>query len=369
MEKEKEMTPLSASRIKTAESCSWEYYCKYILKMPDRSNHGSSRGTICHLVFECLGNPRHKKHYDQLTKGESIFDNASIEKLVLKHAKILEVDDPENLQMIDEMIMNGLQYDFFGKARHPKGKMPDEGISEKDFDIKVDKDGIRYRIRGFIDKLFLYRADLVAIIRDFKSSKETFKGKELTDNLQDLVYSLAVKHLYPEFFKRQSEFLFLKFKMDENDLEDSEGVVLMEAKDEEELKGFEVYLTEVQRYIDNFDERTAVKNFARHQYGGMIPKDKGFVGCLKCGVFCKFKGQLKKDGTKRWHCPYRFSCEYLAMVDEETNEVVKSAFIDESEKLIVKQEKNPEKYRLELRHYDGCPAWKSDPCNTSSVEF
>ena len=31
-------TPLSASRIKTAESCSWLYWCKYKLNSPDKSN-------------------------------------------------------------------------------------------------------------------------------------------------------------------------------------------------------------------------------------------------------------------------------------------------------------------------------------------
>ena len=35
-------TKLSASRIKTAQSCSWLYYCKYKLKLPDKGNDGSS---------------------------------------------------------------------------------------------------------------------------------------------------------------------------------------------------------------------------------------------------------------------------------------------------------------------------------------
>lgn len=48
-------TPLSASRIKTAQSCSWLYWCKYKLKLPDKSNEGAKRGSICHLVFEVLG--------------------------------------------------------------------------------------------------------------------------------------------------------------------------------------------------------------------------------------------------------------------------------------------------------------------------
>ena len=44
-------TALSASRIKTAQSCSWLYWCKYKLKLPDTSNDGARRGSICHLIF------------------------------------------------------------------------------------------------------------------------------------------------------------------------------------------------------------------------------------------------------------------------------------------------------------------------------
>ena len=63
-----ETKTLSASKIKTLQSCSWLYWCKYHLKLPEESNSGASRGTICHLIFECLGNPRHKHHYKKNNK-------------------------------------------------------------------------------------------------------------------------------------------------------------------------------------------------------------------------------------------------------------------------------------------------------------
>ena len=59
----KHQSALSASRIKTLQQCSWKYWCNYILKLPDKSNEGASRGWICHLIFELLGNPRHLKNY------------------------------------------------------------------------------------------------------------------------------------------------------------------------------------------------------------------------------------------------------------------------------------------------------------------
>ena len=75
------MNKLSASRIKVAQTCSWQYWAKYILKLPDKSNDGAKRGSICHLVFECLGNPRHKKHYSKILKNKDIFASKPVEKL------------------------------------------------------------------------------------------------------------------------------------------------------------------------------------------------------------------------------------------------------------------------------------------------
>ena len=65
-DKEIEMSPLSASKIKKLEDCSWAYWAAYHLKLPDSSNDGARRGTICHLVFECLLNPRHLKNYKKI---------------------------------------------------------------------------------------------------------------------------------------------------------------------------------------------------------------------------------------------------------------------------------------------------------------
>ena len=93
-----------------------------------------------------------------------------------------------------------------------------------------------WEIRGFIDKLFLYKDTKYALIRDFKTSKETFKGKDAKDNMQDLMYSLAVKHLFPEYENKQSEFLFLKFDLIP-DVKKS-GIVRMEPLDEHDLHDY-----------------------------------------------------------------------------------------------------------------------------------
>lgn len=335
------ITPLSASRMKTAQSCSWLYWSKYKLDLPDGSNDGAKRGSICHLIFEVLGEPRRKKIVSRIIKTKDVFSEPSIERLIMKHAQKMGVDDEENIESIKEMTLNGILHDFYGK----KNGKPTESISEKDFEITHQSDGVSYKIKGFIDKLFLYKNKKFALIRDFKSSKQKFKGKEISDNLQDYMYSLAVRHMYPDYVNRQSEFLFLKFALGS---EESDGVIKMDIISEEDLDGFEIQLTEIQKYLDNFSEKDAVKNMAASQ---PFPSDNSFSGPLQCG-FAKTKGQLKKDGTLMWHCPMKFDFDYYVVYDE-SDKMLKSYLESEWDSSLV-----PKNGRFEKKHYEGCPKFK-----------
>ena len=336
-------TPLSASRIKTAQSCSWLYWCKYKLKLPEKSNDGARRGSICHLVFEVLGLKRRKKHFNKILKNQDVFCVGSIKRLILKHAAREGVDDKENVDLMKEMIFNGLTYDFFGKDL---GK-PTEEYSEKDFDIIKDDGETQYKIRGFIDKLFLYKKQKFALIRDFKTSKDVFKGKDQTDNLQDLMYSLAVKNLFPEYSERVSEFLFLKFDLDLK--AKKSGIIRMKALEEDELKGFELQLSEIQKYLDRFSEKEARQNFAAHQG---FPKDNSFSGKLLCG-FATQKGELKKDGLPKWHCPMKFDFFFYEVHDAKGARV--ASYFEEE----FKEDFVPKGGSYEMKYYQGCPAHSS----------
>jgi len=326
---------LSASRIKTLQSCSWMYYAKYVIGIPDKGNDGSSRGTVCHLIFEVLGDPRRKKIYDKIIKKQNVFSVKSIEKLIFKHAKRLGVDDDDNIELIKKMTLNGLMYDFFGLSA---GK-PALAVSEQDFDIVVNDGKFKYKIKGFIDKLFLYKKQKFALIRDFKTSRETFKGKEVKDNLQDYMYSLAVKHLFPEYSDRASEFLFLKFELDDSK---NSGIIRMAPITDDDLEGFEYQLTAIQEYLDNFSEEDAYSNFASKQ---PFPKDKTFSGPLQCG-FAKYPGQLKIDGTPMWACSCKWAFDYFSAVDENGKQL--KSYFNESD--------IPEGQKYEKRSYKGCPA-------------
>ena len=80
----------------------------------------------------------------------------------------------------------------------------------------------------------------------------------------------------------------------------------MKPLDEEELLGFEIQLSEIQKYLDNFTEKHAKANFAAYKD---FPKDGSFSGKLLCG-FAKKKGELKLDGNPKWYCSMKFDFFY-----------------------------------------------------------
>jgi len=352
-----ETTKLSASRLKTAQSCSWLYHCKYKLKLPDTTNDGASRGTICHLILELLARAGRKRYYNTILKKKSIFAVPSVGRLARIWAKKLDVNDTDNIDLIDSMTVKGLRYDYFG------GEIgsPTHSFSEKRFDIFVNEGGKKYRINGFIDKLFLYKKQKIALIRDFKTSKRVFEGKDADDNLQDLMYSLAAKHLYPEYSSRHSEFLFLKFPLDKDLLGvPGEGVLRMDSLSNDELEGFEYQLTEWQKHLDSFDLDSAYSNFAYDH--GFPDKYAGFSGKLMCG-FAKTPGQLKKDGTPMWYCPFKFGFKYYALTDA-SGKLKKTAFLDDRDSLLEFKEDGD---IIEKLDYEGCP--RHIPASSTHDDF
>lgn len=343
---------LSASKIKTAQSCSWKYWTSYVLKLPQSSNDGASRGWICHLVCELLGEPKHRSHYKKIIKKGTIHESQGVSKLVQFHARKLNVDDSDNMELIDMMTVKALLFDFFGKER---GK-PSESISEQEFNIKVSEDGKDYKIRGFIDKLFLYDSGKKALIRDFKTSKQIFKGKEISDNLQNLMYCLAVKKTFPSVDDVEVEFLFLKFEL-ESDLlgKSGKGVLKMEKISKHELEGFEYQLTSIQEYLENFDEECAVSDFAADRN---YPADGTFGGPLMCGKegFKKSRGEyvLDSEGNKikNFICEHRLPFEYYEHLDK-NGKIIKCY----KEKPSISLKKGEV---LNLKKYEGCPHFRSN---------
>ena len=344
----KDLKYLSASRIKTLDSCSWLYWCNYHLHLPQSTNTGALRGTICHLVLELLLKPKHKKHYDVIMKKGEIAASKAIDRLVkkflLENRMLDTYDGPDprldedHYALCDSMILVGLKQDFFGEG----GSQP-----SAEYEFVIENDEPSYNMRGFIDKTVKYQKESELVISDYKTSKAKFQGKDLETNVQAMMYSLVAKKLWPKL-KPIVRFIFLKFPRQP----------IQELRfDEETLNGFERYLETVFDQVNNFDEEQAVSNFA---YDKPKPK-KGFGGPLMCG-FAQKPGQLKKDGTLMWHCPYKFAFDYYALVDDETGEVAKSA-LEEG----VLSEK--EGYSLKVLSYEGCPKFNNKGGQANKDDF
>lgn len=361
----KKKTPLSASRIKTLETCSWDYWASYHLKLPDSDNTGSAMGSACHNIYEFLGEERRKHYYDKLIKNQNIECAPAIERYarlyLLKrgfHADQWTVsahgEEVQLIDLVERMLLAGLNYDFFCE----RNGIPHESISEKDFDIEVEDGELNYRVRGFIDKLFLFKEECSAIIRDFKSSKRKFEGKEADDNIQDLIYRLAVKKLYPDYVKQHMEFIFLQFDC-ESQCKQKGGILVTPEVSDAELEGLEHYLTDIQRVVDNFDEELGLSNMAADK--GWPSSYDGFSGLLKCGRG-EYKGHMTKDGSKElWKCPQKLAKYYYVLLDS-NNKILKS-------KDVKKDLPKPKKdQRIEKRFYSACPSFRHLPYNQKLIK-
>lgn len=322
-------TKISASRLKMLNGCSWQYYCRYILKLPDKTNSGALMGSCCHSVFECLLKPRHRRLFDAVVDNQSVLACPSIARYVKHYCRKHKLEQ-ENVEKIYEMILVGLNEDFFCKG----GEMLEPELS---FDITSKHP--KYRITGFIDQPAKYN-DKFLRIKDYKSSKKKFEGEDLTINLQGMMYSLAVKKMWPNLIPIV-DFVFLQFP---------EAPIQRLRFSDAQLLGFELMLEDAQRIIDNFTEETGRSNFASKQ---KFTSGKGFKGPLMCGWagrgFVTSPTQRKKDGSLMFHCPYRFPFKYFALCNQD-GEVIRSS--KERSELTPNEEKG--EFVIEKK-YGGCP--------------
>lgn len=311
---------VSASRAETFKNCSQLYAARYIFRLPDKSNDGANRGSVAHDVLELLAKPRHKNIYSAAIHHDSCKEVPALWRLIQGLARKYNVADEANLNLINTFIMVGLREEFFG----PKGTYED--LAEYPFELKIDRgDGRRYAIKGFIDRIFKVKDKygLLLVTKDFKSSKDVFKGDKVEFNIQSLCYQLAERELFPEFKRREFHFLFLKFPKKARQNQPSFT--------DDQLDGFEVLLTDLQIAMESFTEENTGDNYAADD------PERAWL----CG-----REGTKKDGTPNWICPARLPLDYWVALDE-NGEIAASAFTQ-------KELKVKEGQTVEQRHYGGC---------------
>ena len=312
---------LSASRLKTLETCSWSYWCNYHLKLPQKQNEGALRGTVCHLVFEMIVKKKHKKHFNKILKAGTIEGSPSILRLVMKHLRKMEQDfdlpmtNEENTELVDDMIVVGLNCDFFGKGGR---------VDKPEHEFLLENKDPHYKIRGFIDKPVLYRKGKKIKIVDYKSSKYKFRGEELHSNVQAMVYTLAAQKEWPGYTPTV-EFQFLRHP---------KSPLQQLQFNEDQLRGLEYYLAHAFQIVNNFTEETATTNYAA---------DK-----KKDAWLCKIG---------KWRCPYIDPYSYYVITDSEGNDLKKSF----KKRDLSTHLKDGQK--IEKRNYEGCPRHKKSEEN------
>lgn len=326
------MQTISASKLQTLQKCSYLYYCRYgPWKLPQQTNDGARRGQVVHSLYECLLKPKRKKYYKQIIEHKSILGIPIIERFIndkMKREGLKEVDNKgqNNFDLIDQMILTGLLYDFYCES----GK-----VEEAETEFLYQNKEIGYTIRGIVDKISKHNDKLR--IWDYKTSSKVYDKKDLETNVQAMMYSLYAKRVRK--MDAIVRFIFLRFP--EQPLQE-----ISFGKDV--LSGFEQYLGYISNYLENFSIEDAYSNFAADQ--PYPKKDQGFCGRLLCG-YGKFPGHKNKNGDEYYVCSYKWPFDYYALIDKETQKVIKTSFEEKDLKANARQ-------MIEKRYYSGCPKFQ-----------
>lgn len=321
---------ISASSVKLFELCSWKYFANKVLKYPKPENAGSARGTCVHKVFECLLNPRHKKHYDKIIKTKNVKKCKPVYRLVKKLMSKYDVLNDKydkkgnhNLDLVLEMILTGIGYDFFCNGYEILGSEYNISIEQKD-----------YKVRGIIDVLSLDKDKL--LIRDYKSSAPDSSEDFNTQALMYILWAKRIKNM-----DAVAQFVFLRKDNTDNFIEELKF-------SDSQIDGFETYIKHIYKTLRDININTAKSHFA---YDDGFANDGGFKGAVACGR-SMYKGHLKKDGSEMYACEHKHPVNYYVLFRD--GKFQKSSYNKEDlEKHIDKN--NSKCYSLVSVNYAGCP--------------
>jgi hypothetical protein len=241
----------------------------------------------------------------------------------------------QNRDFVYDMLLVGINANFFGEEG-------DEAFAEKEYCLDVDKPeiGIRYIIRGFIDKMFVRRDSNSKVkkveIVDYKSSKQKFSGDKIKFNIQGVIYQMFALDMYPEVEEVYMNFLFLQYGRN--------PWQAVDAVSSETIRGVEVYLTELFHKINNYTENDAKSNFAKYNGGHNLCGKLGFKTIYDKQSRIKVETQEPK-----WICPYKRPFRYFAAINQDGE--VKRTSRTRSELVL----KTGETCRVMA--YGGCPAY------------
>ena len=316
---------LSASRIKTAQDCSWRYYTDYVLKLRDGGNAGSGRGNCCHPVLEALLRPDRKKYYHQIVASRDVYSVPCIKRFIHIYAKKENVFDEENLKLINDFILVALDLDFYC-----------EGHINLQSELKFEERDEKIWVLGFIDKISEF-TDRVLLV-DYKTQKNFFTEEELEFNVQAMMYLMVAKKMFPG---KRIDFEFHQLKEARGrDKKLKNPIQKVPDVSDDMIEGFKEWLAAFSDYLSNFTLEEAKSNFAIKDYTKKMTRCGGVLGQRR-----------KSDGGLMFCCPAKYARLYFALYE---NGILLKTAATRGEL----EEGIKEGQTIEQRSYGGCPAWK-----------
>ena len=178
----------SVSQLQLYETCPKKYLYQYIYKVPTESRHYFDFGTSIHAALELLTKDFKKELSDDeiYTKGISYLTENWISK------------GYENAQQEKEYIKKGLKVisDFIKKEKELQKDKRKTISQEMEFRLNIEG----RKLKGFIDRIDKVGNDYE--ILDYKTSNSMDMLANIPENMQLLVYSIALKEKFGKYPKK-----------------------------------------------------------------------------------------------------------------------------------------------------------------------
>lgn len=323
----------SASRVKELQTCSLQYYYSRVKRIPSKRWPKTVMGSLAHVIFECLANPRHRKHYDLICLPKDGVDyrlDAAVERLV-KRWQIKYGIEQKLIDELNGMLWVGLKLiDFhFTRADLDDAGQPRIWKPEHVFVLKLNDDS---EVNGVIDRMAVING--AAVCRDFKSQGKRFTGDDMMANIQAFIYQLYIW----KTFRLPARVEFVMLRHPPTSRTPNKHLQVVEPLTEGQLRAVEEHIKDLQPVFNAFGMTEAYSNLCQ---------DWGFCKNV-CSYYVPFDywAVVKKDAPEAEAPIKTFPLDTAAQPE----------YAVKSDELLVK------------RHHAGCPyRWRPVTLNPPSI--
>lgn len=181
---------ISASRLKTLQTCTMTFWYEEIKKLPSNTHFKTLAGSTVHEVFEVFFHPKRINLLRKTLLSTKFAEFASPPIRRLIQIKLNNYGISDRVTVLDiiellEVAFQGIRPHFVDSRRN--WSPPDKWFSEKRFQITLPSGAV---ISGFIDLLLVW-SDRI-IVCDLKSQGAKFPQASLPHNVQAIMYQTAI---------------------------------------------------------------------------------------------------------------------------------------------------------------------------------